>query len=198
MMKTLIFGGTFNPPHVGHTAMCRAAAEAIGAERVIIMPTYLPPHKAVDGQLVSGQHRAEMCRLAFAGIAGAMVSAIELNRGGKSYTYDTLCSLRVQFPDDEFYFLCGADMFLTLHTWYRATELPALATFCVVPRDGEVDSLRRYAAEHPEVGGSAMVLDLPQIDASSTAIRNDLAAGRASNLLDDRVGEYIAVNGLYR
>lgn len=198
MMKTLIFGGTFNPPHIGHTAMCRAAAEAIGAERVIIMPTYLPPHKTVDSELVGGHHRAQMCRLAFDGIEGMTVSDIELNRGGKSYTYDTLSGLKSLYPDDEFYFLCGADMFLSLHTWYRAEELPELAVFCAVPRDGKVDCLHRYAAEHPFLSGRSLVLDLPRVDVSSTEIRAELAAGRGSDMLADSVNKYISENGLYR
>lgn len=198
MMKTLVFGGTFNPPHIGHTAMCRAAAEAIGADRVIIMPTYLPPHKAAGMELESGEHRAAMCRRAFDGIAGVTVSDLELGRGGKSYTFDTLSSLKSLYPDDRLYFLCGADMFLSLHTWYRAEELPRLATFCAVPRDGEAECLRRYAAEHPFLSGRSLVLDVPQIDASSTAVRAELAACGASNMLADSVNEYIAEHGLYR
>lgn len=197
-MKTLVFGGTFNPPHIGHTVMCRAAAEHIGAERIIIMPTYIPPHKSVEGSLAAGEHRINMCRLAFEDIPGVCVSNAELSRGGKSYTFDTLTDLHRLYPDDDIYFLCGADMFLSLHTWYRAERLPQLATFCVVPRDGGAAELREYERSHEFVRGRCIIIDIPPVDASSTEVRESIHSGKESASVSDAVSEYIAKNGLYR
>ena len=94
-----IFGGTFNPPHKGHTRLAREAVEKLGLDRMLIVPSCIPPHK-IPGKLASGEDRLEMCRLAFCKDSRFEVSSIELDRGSKSYTVETLRELKKIYPDD--------------------------------------------------------------------------------------------------
>ena len=118
-MKIGIFGGTFNPVHQGHVHLAQQCVEELKLDKLLVIPTKQPPHKQVQ-ELASGEHRAQMCRLAFAEIPQAQVSEMELHREGKSYTADTLTQLKQQFPQAQFYLIVGGDMFLTFHQIGRA------------------------------------------------------------------------------
>ncbi len=198
-MKILVFGGTFNPVHNGHVAMCKVAQEKISPDLTLIIPTYMPPHKAVNGILLDGQDRMNMCRLAFEQFENTQVSDIELAAHEKSYTIITLQKLHEKYPTADIYMLCGADMFLTLKTWYKYDQIIKLATICAVPRDGGVDELFEYAKSDGLYGGNYIIINTPTIDISSTEIRECIISGKGTeNMLPKKVADYIKENKLFR
>ena len=132
-MKIGIFGGTFNPVHQGHVHLAQQCVEELKLDKLLVIPTKQPPHKQAQ-ELASGEHRAQMCRLAFAEIPQAQVSEMELHREGKSYTADTLTQLKQQFPQAQFYLIVGGDMFLTFHQWNRFEEILQGAALCAACR----------------------------------------------------------------
>lgn len=198
-MRAALFGGTFDPIHNGHLALARGLAARLGLDRVVLMPTAQPPHK-LKAEMASGAHRAEMCRLATAGDPLFEVSELELRRGGASFTVDTLCALHAQSPETEWYLLTGADMFLTLKTWFRFPEIAALATLCAVPRNGVPrKTLEAYAATLREAGARCFVEDVEVPTVSSTEIRQRVKEGKdLRSLVPQAVAEYIEAHGLYR
>lgn len=132
-MKIGIFGGTFNPPHKGHRLLLDRVVEKMGLERVIVMPSYMPPHKTVADN--NPMHRYEMAQLAFPDYE---VSNMELERKGKSYTVDTLRQLKEQYPTDVLYLICGSDMFLSLGTWWEPAAIFSMATIVTAAREKHV------------------------------------------------------------
>ena len=125
-MKIGIYGGTFNPPHLGHLAAARAAIDALGLDKLLIVPDAVPPHKALPEGTPAAEHRLAMAeKLADALLLPkvAQASDLELTREGKSYTADTVAAVRAQEPDAELWLLMGTDMFLTLHRWYHPEEI---------------------------------------------------------------------------
>lgn len=198
-MKILIFGGTFNPVHNGHIAMCKAAQKAVNPDLTLIIPTYMPPHKAVNGDLLLGEDRINLCRLAFDGFDNTEVSDIEIKAEQKSYSVITLAKLHEIYPDAELYMLCGADMFLTLKTWFKYEEIIKLTTVCVVPRDGGLAELEEYAKLVEADGGECIIIDTPTVEISSTEIRNTINSGEnADSMLPKNVLNYINKHNLFR
>ena len=129
-MKIGIYGGTFNPPHLGHLAAARAAIGALGLDRLFIVPASIPPHKELPGDTPGPEHRLAMAeKMADALLMPQVVqlSQMELNRKGKSYTAHTLAALREEYPEAELWLLMGTDMFLTLHRWYEPERILNLA-----------------------------------------------------------------------
>ena len=112
-MRIGVYGGTFNPIHRGHLTAARAAADALGLEKVLLIPDNLPPHKALPAGSATGEDRLEMCRLTAGEVPGMEVLDLELRRSGPSYTSDTLAELHAQYPDDELWLLVGSDMCLS-------------------------------------------------------------------------------------
>ena len=193
-----IFGGTFNPPHIGHVAAAEAFADALNLDELIIMPDYLPPHKDYVGD-VTPEQRLEMCRLAFSHIKNSKVSELEILRGGKSYTSDTLSSLEA--PDTHLYFLCGTDMFLTLHSWHAPEIIFNLATICYVRRESD-RSNAKLIDEHTQMykekyNADIIFIDGEVIDISSSELRSELKLDGVSAHIPDNVMIYIKENGLY-
>lgn len=198
-MRILVFGGTFNPVHNGHVAMCKAAQQIVAPDFTMIIPTYTPPHKSLGDSLLSGKDRLNMCRLAFDGLSNTKISDIEIAAEEKSYSFITFTKLHSIYPDAEFYMLCGADMFLTLKSWYKYERLINLTAFCAVPRKSNLSDLREYAKEIEADGGKCVIIDMPPIDISSTEIRNIiLNNGSADTLLPEKVADYIERNRLFR
>lgn len=192
-MKTAVFGGAFNPVHNGHIALAKYLKEKINADRVLIMPSFLSPHKS-SKELVSGEDRLNMCRIAFDEMPGFEVSDLEIDRKDISYTANTLTRLKEIYPTDEIYLFMGADMFMTLSEWYRPDVIFSLCTVCTVPRDDVTkDRLNTKAQEYQEQGAKCVVLDAPLYDISSTELRN----GEKTDLLPKGVCEYIKTKGLY-
>ena len=194
MKKIGVFGGTFNPPHIGHVRLAKAAADALGLDRVLIMPACVPPHK-LPAALASGEDRLAMCRLAFGGDARFEVSDLELRRGSKSYTVETLRALHAGDPEAELWFIAGSDMLATFRQWYRWEEILSLARLCAASRETEfVPDLSGFT---PAQRARITVLPIAPMEASSTEVREALRSGRPTELLQPQVLEYIRTHGLY-
>jgi nicotinate-nucleotide adenylyltransferase len=200
-MSKLCLGGAFNPIHHGHLLCARAAAEALGIETVLLIPTHEPPHKklqrdSADSDIAAADHRLTMCRLAVAGVDGFQVDDRELRRPGPSYTIDTLRELNRE-GWSKIPWLIGADQVIKLHTWREPHELLKAADFVVLARPGfELD----WQAMAPEYRFLAeRVVAAPAIDISGTEIRRRVAEGRPIDFLTPpAVCRYIKENGLYR
>ena len=147
-MRIGFLGGTFNPPHNGHIHLAREWSSRLALDRFLITPTGTPPHKAAAD--VPGEMRLEMCRIA-AEESGGLLEAFdfEVRRSGqKSYSVITLSALHALYPDSEIFMVMGADMFVSLESWYDFDRLKTLATFCTMPRDG-ITPRQLEAGKHP-------------------------------------------------
>ncbi len=198
-METIaIYGGTFSPPHNGHVRAAEAFFAAACPDRLLIVPTATPPHKAlVPG--ATAEDRLAMCRLAFSGIARTEVSDIELRREGKSYTVDTLRALSAK--GRRLALLTGTDMFLTLEGWYRAEEIFALADIYVMRRFDDGGETILATAEEYRARYAARVhyIETEPFAISSTELREMLKNGEdPRDVLPPDVLEYIKKCNLYR
>lgn len=197
MEKLALFGGTFNPIHNGHLHLVRRFAQRIGADRVLLIPTRIPPHKAAPS-LAPAQDRLEMCRLAVRR-DGFEVSTIEIERDGPSYTSDTLLELKRENPRSELFFLTGEDMFLTLEKWHEPEVIYSLATICAAPRSERgCRALNAYAEKVGRAGAKTMVLNIDFLQVSSTLVRE--AARKKEDLsayVPSQVADYIRQHHLY-
>ena len=135
-MKTGVFGGTFNPVHKGHIMLAEYCMDSVGLDRIIMIPTAVPPHK-ISKNLASENDRLNMCELACKGKKNFSVSDIEIKRQGKSYTYETVTQLKEIYPDDHLYTIMGADMFLTLDRWKNPKIIFEKSSIITIPRDDE-------------------------------------------------------------
>ena len=132
-MKIGIYGGTFNPPHLGHLAAAKTAIEVLGLDRLLLIPAAIPPHKVLPEGTPPPEHRLSMAeKMADALLRPKVVqvSTLELEREGKSYTSDTLEELHRQYPEAELWLLMGTDMFLTLHLWHDPETILKLTGVC--------------------------------------------------------------------
>jgi nicotinate-nucleotide adenylyltransferase len=193
-----IVGGTFNPPHIGHLIMAQEALEQLGLESVILMPVAQPPHKEADAD-PGADVRLELCRVATADDDRVSVSELEIERGGPSYTVDTLRALHDRLPEHDLTFIVGGDMAHSLPSWREPEAILDMARLAVAERDGlrREDIAHRLAPLHP--GDRVAFFDMPRIDLSSSAIRDRVAAGRTIRyLVPDPVAEAIRSRRLYR
>lgn len=188
-----LFGGTFDPPHLGHLALAEWASDRLGLDRVVFMPAGHPPHKR-ERSLSAVSARVAMTRLAVKGRPGFAVSRLEADRRGPSFTVDTLRALRGKHPGTRWFLLMGEDSLADLATWHEPREIVRLATPVVAARPGSRARRRTRA-----FGRRVTWLDNPGIDVSSSAIRARARAGRSIRfLVPDAVALYIARTGLYR
>lgn len=199
-MKIGIYGGTFDPPHLGHMEAARTAVKVLGLDRLILIPASVPPHKQLPDAAASPEQRLEMVKLMADGLLlpkVAEVSDIELKRDGKSYTSDTLRQLRQRYPNDEFWLLMGTDMFLTLQNWHEADQIMSMASIAAFSRfesdTGEMMQIQgKYLSE--TYGTKVCIVQLPRIrQVSSTQVRQQ----RSGDGLWPPVWGYILQNGLY-
>ena len=198
--KIGIYGGTFSPPHLGHVGAAESFFNAMSLDELIIMPTFSPPHKQHDTEILPSD-RIEMCKIAFGHIDKAVVSDLEIKRGGKSYTAITLKELSSH--DRELYFLCGTDMFITLDKWYMFEKIFELAVICYVRREDEYglgelikekreEYIQKYNAKIIEISN-----DVREI--SSSEIRDGIKNKTdLSGVIPRKVYDYITEKGLYR
>jgi nicotinate-nucleotide adenylyltransferase len=196
-----IFGGTFDPVHYGHLLLAECCREQCHLNEVWFVPAAIPPHKR-HRDLSESKHRIEMLRLATGGHDAFRVSRMEVDRGGVSYTVDTLRQMHAQHPEAEFYLLLGADSLADFPNWREPAEILRLAMPVVVRRGSAtinwtplapLVSAERFAqfAQH--------IVEMPVVDFSSTAIREAVASGRGIRYRTPRaVEEYIRSHGLYR
>ncbi len=187
----------FNPPHIGHVALARAAASELGLRQVLLTPVLVPPHKPARWD-PGAEHRLRMCRLAVQGNPHLGVCTLELERPGPSYTVDTLRSIHACDPEAELTLIVGADVALTLGSWREPREILRLARLAVAERD---DSARRQVLETlaPLGGGERTVfLEMEPHDVSSSLVRRRLTAGEAiEGMVGAEVAGYIAEHELY-
>ncbi len=202
-MKIGIYGGTFNPPHAGHMAAAQYVTQALGLDRLVLIPDRTPPHKTVPTGSPTPQQRLEMTRIAADRLnlgKRAWVSDIELRREGKSYTADTLLALREEYPEDELWLFMGTDMFLTLHQWYRPDIICRCANIAAFAR-GSGDEARFGAQKAflEQAYGARVATFTPpgMVEISSTELREKLLAGTGRQFLDPSVYGYILMHGLY-
>jgi nicotinate-nucleotide adenylyltransferase len=196
--KIGIYGGSFNPPHKGHTYSAKAAVEQLGLSRLIVVPSGSPPHKLLpDGGPDAGE-RLEMVREAFRGFPDCEVSDIEIRRPGESYTVDTLRELKKNYPGAEFFLIVGSDMFLTLRQWKDADEILRLAAPAVtLRRSAGVSELAPELAALGALGVSVETVKNAVIDVSSSELRRGLPRREFAQQSDERVYSYIIEHGLY-
>lgn len=204
-MKIGVYGGTFNPPHLGHITAARAVFELLELDQLLLIPAGLPPHKEMPAGSPTAQQRLEMTRLAGeqTGLGDKVkVLDMELVRAGKSYTSDTLAALRQTYPDDELWLLMGTDMFLTLQAWHAPEEVLRLAGIAAFGRTEEdteeLFSVQREYLTRTYPGCRIFTLTIPGVvDVSSTEIRAALKQGTGAELLAPAVYGYILREGLY-
>jgi nicotinate-nucleotide adenylyltransferase len=201
-MRLGVFGGSFDPVHVGHLLLAESCREQCQLDAVWLLPTAVAPHKQGQ-QPTAAEHRVAMLDLAIAGQAAMSVCRYETDRGGVNYTVDTLAHLRAEDPQGELFFLLGADMLHDLPNWRRASEVCQLALPLVVRRPGSgepnFDCLRPIAAAERIEQMRRGAVEMPEIGVSSSDIRRRVAAGRSIRFLVPRAVEmYIAAHGLYR
>jgi nicotinate-nucleotide adenylyltransferase len=193
-----IFGGTFNPPHVGHLACLEAALARLELDRVMLVPVSQPPHKAA-AEDPGPEHRLEMCRRAALGDGRIGVCDFEVRQGGPSYTVDTLRALHDAHPEDELTFIAGGDMAASLPGWREPEEVLALARFGVAERTGAEREEVEWALAGLQGRDRVVFFDMPRVDVSSTAVRRGVGDGRpVRDLVPDAVARYIDEHGLYR
>lgn len=187
MKKVGILGGTYNPPHIGHLMIANEVKHALGLDEVRLMPTAMPPHKEADHQ-ISPAARLEMVERAVEGLEGFYASSFEIDRGGISYTVDTMEQLISMEPHTAFYFIIGGDMIDQLHTWHRIDELVDMIQFVGVNRPGW-----KSETDYPVI-----LIDVPEIDLSSTLLRQRFqTGGTVQFLIPEQVEEFIREEGLY-
>ena len=185
-MRLGIFGGTFNPIHLGHLLLAESARDALSLDRVVFIPNRQPPHKSPVG-LLPGAVRLTLIQLAIRHHPAFVASDIELHRDGPSYTVETVKLLRKQAPGASLFLLVGEDMLAV--RWHGWSELKRLCTIAVVKRPSSGRSKERGITR----------LEMPQVDISSAEIRARLAAGRSIRyLVPDPVARYIHQHRLYR
>ena len=200
-MKIGLFGGSFDPIHRGHIEPVRAARLELGLDRVIYLPTARPPHKP-GRALAPALARYAMVELALLGEEGLYASPHELTLDRPAYTIETLEHFRREMPEAELFLLIGGDSFADLHHWVRFREIPEAARLVVLTRPGwDLETVPL----HPEVAewartGKALLLQQPPVDASSTRLRELLAAGLPlpAGAVPDLVVRYLQKYDLYR
>lgn len=191
-----VFGGTFNPPHLGHLLCAAAAAEALELDRVLFVPTGQPPHKQIADE-PGAAVRAELVAAAVGGDSRFAVSTVEVDRSGPSYTVDTLRALTAEYPGSELVLVLGGDMALTFHSWHQPEEIAKLASLGLVEREEiDDDTIRRALA-----GLRVRTRFFPMVrcDISSTLVRGRAARSASLRyLVPDAVADLIEERRLYR
>ncbi len=172
MKRLLFYGGTFDPPHSGHLHLLRQAIRRFPFDKVIVMPTAIPPHKQSTHYLTD-EKRLNALKMLVSSVRGAVVSDWEMQKGGKSYSIETIEYLRSQYPEYEIWFLMGSDMFLSFERWYQADRLAKVCTLLVAPRtDADIKLLQPMAKKlENEYHAKCVILQAPVLERSSTLIR---------------------------
>lgn len=190
--RIALFGGTFDPPHVGHLIVAQDVVEALALDALHFVPAGEPPHKR-DQEFTPAELRLEMVRAAVEGDPRLVASDVEMRRRGPSYTVDTLRALRELRPDDELYFVMGVDQYAALDTWKEPEAVAELARLVVITREGdEPDGAR------PDVDVEYTRIPVTRVDVSSTGVRRRIHLGRPIRyLVPDPVRRIIRRHRLY-
>ncbi len=199
-MKIGLIGGTFNPIHYGHLILSEYIREDCQLDKIIFIPTAIPPHK-VKSQVEDSEIRLEMTKLATESNKFFQVSDIESHRPGISYTIDTLIELNGLYPNDQLYFIIGADSLFQLPTWKDYDKIIGTTKLIVVNRPGgKNDLIQDKIKEYRDLyGGNIINVRSPLIDISSSDIRTRVKSGKSIKyLVPNNVEEYIIKNNLYK
>lgn len=192
MERIGVFGGTFDPPHIGHLSAAVEVAEALGLDRVLFMVANRPWQKVGTRPITPAAVRHAMVEAAVQGLAGLEVSDLEMRRGGDSYTVDTLTELHAEHPGAELFLILGADAAALIPTWDRAGRVPELATVVAYDRVGDV------AVPDAHLPEGITRVRVPRLEVSSTELRRRFAAGRRTDVLcPAAVARIVQTHGLY-
>ena len=199
MARIGIFGGSFNPPHLGHMLAVREFQKKLALDRVLLVPAAIPPHKQLSSNSPDSETRLILTRLAVQDLENVDVSDLELRREGVSYTADTVRELKEMYPDDELFLLMGTDMFFSFEKWYHPELITKYATLAVVHRDSDrmqaiLDCAERLRAKFD---ANVCCVENEYLPHSSTSVRAMLAFGCAQEYLAPQVLDYIRENNLY-
>ncbi len=199
MERIGVYGGTFNPPHIGHIQAAEQAIRVLELDRLLLIPAGISPHKQLPEHSASPLQRLEMLRAAVAGQEKMEVSAIELDREGPSYTADTIEALHEKYPNARLFLLMGTDMLASFPQWREPERILSCASIAVVRRGGvhEEELIGRAREQVEKMGGHVVRLKNPVISISSTQLRRLLAFQCADDFLPGGVGGYIRQNALY-
>ena len=199
MARIGIYGGTFNPPHMGHIRAAVDAVRTLELTKLYVIPDRIAPHKEIPEGSPSPQQRLEMIRVALSGESNVEILDIELRREGKSYTYETVEQLHVLHPDAELILLMGTDMFLSFHEWRCTEKILAQASLGVFYRGdrGEKAAIAARKAEMETAGHRIYLVCNDVLDISSSDLRRMLVFRCAAPFLPNGVGTYIRENSLY-
>lgn len=197
--KIAVFGGTFNPVHNGHINLLQDFSKEINFDKILILPSCIPPHKSAP-ELVSGEKRAEMLKIAFSDFPKAEICDYEIKRGGVNYTSDTLGYLKSVYPTATLYFIMGTDMLFSFNTWHEPKKILENAVLlCGSREDKTAHKLRNFALG--ELGlkeENFIVSEARAFEVSSSEIREKVKLGEdISALVPNGVAEYIKQEGLY-
>jgi nicotinate-nucleotide adenylyltransferase len=195
-MKIGILGGTFNPIHIGHLILAEEVREKLKLDKVVFVPTYLPPHKD-NSDIAPAKARMAMVKLAIRGNRYFLASDMEIRRDGRSYTIDTLKEFKKIYPQDELYFIIGSDLLKYLDDWKDWDEIAKMVKFIVATRPGyPLEEISTYIASR-ETGASTVAIRA--VDVSGFEIRKAIKENRSFRyLVPEVVYKYIGKKNLYR
>ena len=199
MKKIGIMGGTFNPIHNGHLEMANKAYHQFALDEIWFMPTKNPPHKEIDGN-TSDEERVEMVSLAIEPYPHFLLSTLELERVGMTYTKDTLEELTKKYPEYYFYFIIGSDSLLYIDKWMEPEKLLSIAHLLSAPRypSNPKEDNEKKAFLEENFGADIQFIEMEPVVVSSQQIRNSIKKGEdISSLLPEKVVNYIKENHLY-
>lgn len=195
MPKTAIFGGTFNPFHIGHYKILETLQNNNDIEKILLMPDKIPPHKVCD-VLASDEERIEMCKLAAADFDKTEVCLIEFGREGRSYSVDTVKELKHKYPDTDFTFVLGGDMLVFFDKWYKYEELIKLISFTAFLRtDTDETEFFNCVNRFRKMGMKIEVIEDKIPDVSSTKIRNNFSNSKP--LLNEKIYNFLKSRRVY-
>ncbi|CAG0964795.1 nicotinate-nucleotide adenylyltransferase [Anaerolineae bacterium] len=198
MTRIGVFGGTFDPPHLGHLIVAECAADVLNLSVVLFTPAADPPHKA-DRQITPAQHRKCMVELAIQGNDHFKLSEVDLNRPGPQYTVDTLRLIAGQYPHAELYFIMGGDSLSNFLSWHDPAGIIAQAQLALIQRPGSRINIAALDTRLPGLMARCVNVDAPEVGLAATDLRDDLRMGRSVRYrLTDSVIAYIDHNQLYR
>ena len=199
MERIGIYGGSYNPPHIGHIRAAAYAVRSLGLQKLLMIPSCISPHKQLPENSATPAQRLQMLQLSASGENGIEISDLELRRGSTSYTYETVAQVKKQYPEAELLLFMGTDMFLSFDTWKHPDEILKNAALAVFYRGdpGEVSQIREKKEYFEKQGAKIYLVENPVTDISSTDLRRMLVFDCAEPFLRSGVGDYIRANHLY-
>ena len=199
MERIGIYGGTFNPPHLGHVRAVQYALRTLALDKMLVIPTHISPHKQMPENSPSPEQRLAMLQMCFGGEEKVTVSSLELDRGGTSYTYETVAQIKKEHPDSELVLFMGTDMFFSFLTWKNPEEILKNTSLAVFYRGqrGEKEEIAHQKEILEDMGATIYLVDNPVTVVSSTDLRRMLIFSCADTLLPAGQDRYIAENKLY-